>query len=53
MKTTSGGPYQAENQKIATYKDALKWVIRHDFADTIAVAMNNFQELEEDVLAMS
>ncbi len=52
MKTTSGGPYQPEGQEKATYKDALKWVIRHDFVDTIAVAMNSFQELEEDVKAM-
>jgi aryl-alcohol dehydrogenase-like predicted oxidoreductase len=53
MKAASGGPCQPGDQEEATYKAALEWVIRHDFISTVAVAMNNFQELEEDVQAMS
>jgi predicted aldo/keto reductase-like oxidoreductase len=52
MKTTSGGPYQAPGRDQTSYQAALKWVVQHDFVSTAAVAMNNFQELEEDIQAM-
>jgi aryl-alcohol dehydrogenase-like predicted oxidoreductase len=52
MKTVSGGPYQPSGQEKATYQAALKWVIQYDFVSTMAVAINNFQELEEDIHAI-
>jgi predicted aldo/keto reductase-like oxidoreductase len=52
MKTTSAGPFQPDNQSEATYKDSLKWVLQHDFVSTTAVAIANFQQLDENVKAM-
>ncbi len=52
MKTCSAGPYANNPETKPTYTDALKWVIEHSFIHSAAVAMANFNEIEEDVQAM-
>jgi len=52
MKTTSGGPFQPEGKETATYEDAVRWVIHHDFICSAAVGMANFEEIAENVKAM-
>lgn len=47
MKTCSGGPYAFENQERANYSGAVKWVLSHEFVDTTAIAMANFNEIKE------
>jgi len=52
MKTASGGPYQPEGKETATYEDAVRWVIQHNFVCSAAVGMSNFEEIAENVKAM-
>ncbi len=52
MKTTSGGPFQPEGKETATYEDAVRWVLQHDFICSAAVGMSNFEEIAENVKAM-
>lgn len=52
MKTTSGGPFQPEGKENATYEDAIRWVIQHDFICSATVGMRNFEEIAENVKAM-
>jgi len=52
MKTCSAGPYAIDPDTRPSYTDALKWVIEHSFVHSAAVAMANFQQIEEDVQAM-
>jgi aryl-alcohol dehydrogenase-like predicted oxidoreductase len=52
MKTASAGPFQAEGKETATYEDALRWVLQHDFICSAAVGMANFDEIAENVRAM-
>ena len=52
MKTTSGGPFQPEGKETATYEDAVRWVLQHDFICTAAVGMRNFEEIAENIKAM-
>ena len=52
MKTTSGGPFQPDGKEDATFEDALRWVIHHDFICSAAVGMANFEEIAENVRAM-
>lgn len=47
MKTCSGGPYAFGNQERANYSGAVKWVLSHEFVDTTAIAMANFNEIKE------
>jgi aryl-alcohol dehydrogenase-like predicted oxidoreductase len=48
MKTTSGGPFQPEGKDTATYEDAVRWVLQHDFISSAAVGMANFGEIAEN-----
>jgi aryl-alcohol dehydrogenase-like predicted oxidoreductase len=49
MKTTSAGPYQPEGKDTATYEDAVRWVLQHDYISTAAVGMANFGEIAENI----
>ena len=53
MKTCSAGPYAFEDEEKPSFKSALKWVANHDTVHTMAAAMGNIEEIQENVLAMS
>lgn len=48
MKTCSGGPYDYESNGKPTFPGAINWVIDQPVVDSAAVAMANFQEIEEN-----
>ena len=52
MKTCSGGPYSADGQSTPSYKAALKWILNHSYVSSMAVAMGNVKEMNENVQAM-
>ena len=52
MKSASGGPYSPDENTTASYTEALRWLLQHDYVHTIAVAMSNFSEVDENVKAM-
>jgi hypothetical protein len=47
MKTCSGGKYSSKKGTPPNYPDAVKWVLSQDFVDTSAVAMANFDEIDQ------
>ncbi|MEA1996836.1 MAG: aldo/keto reductase [Gemmatimonadota bacterium] len=51
MKGCSGG-FKKEEDGTETYKAALKWVLNNPYMKTAAVAMSNYQQVDEDILAM-
>jgi len=48
MKTCSAGPYSSNKEIEPSYKEALKWVLNHEYIDTMAVAMSNHSQIEEN-----
>ena len=52
MKTCSAGPYSPNEDEKPSYKNALKWVLDHEYIDTMAVALSNHSQIEEDVQVM-
>jgi predicted aldo/keto reductase-like oxidoreductase len=52
MKTCSGGPYSADGKSNPSYKAALKWILNHSYVSSMAVAMGNVKEINENVQAM-
>jgi predicted aldo/keto reductase-like oxidoreductase len=52
MKTCSGGPYSADGKSTPSYKAALKWILNHSYVSSMAVAMGNIKEMNENVQAM-
>jgi aryl-alcohol dehydrogenase-like predicted oxidoreductase len=52
MKTCSGGPYSPDENTEGSYVEALRWLLKHDYVSTVAAAMSNFSEIEENVQAM-
>ena len=52
MKTCSAGPYVFKENGKPCFKDALEWVINHNYINTMAVAMANFDEVNHDVKVM-
>ena len=52
MKTCSGGPYSPDENTEGSYVEALRWLLKYDYVSTVAVAMSNFSEIEENVQAM-
>jgi len=52
MKTCSGGSYSPDGRSKPSYKSALKWVLNHSYINTMAVAMGNVKEINENVQAM-
>ena len=49
MKTCSAGPYAPAGGSNPSYSGAIKWVLDHPYINVAAVAMSNFDEIEEDV----
>jgi len=47
MKTCSGGKYSPSPDIEASYREAVKWVLRHDFISSAAIAMANFEQVDE------
>ena len=47
MKTCSGGPYSSVGNEPPTFGQAVKWVIDKPYIDSAAVAMANFDEINE------
>jgi predicted aldo/keto reductase-like oxidoreductase len=48
MKTCSGGPYAPDDKTEATFENSLRWVLAQDRVHTMAVAMGNFEQIEEN-----
>jgi predicted aldo/keto reductase-like oxidoreductase len=53
MKTCSGGPYAPDEQTEPSFEHALRWILAQDKVHTMAVAMGNFEQIEENARAMS
>jgi aryl-alcohol dehydrogenase-like predicted oxidoreductase len=51
MKTCSGGLYSPSPDVEPSYPEAVRWVIQHSFVSSAAVAMSNFEQIEEYVSA--
>jgi aryl-alcohol dehydrogenase-like predicted oxidoreductase len=47
MKTCSGGKYSPSPDVEPGYPEAVRWVIRHSFISSAAVAMANFEQVNE------
>jgi predicted aldo/keto reductase-like oxidoreductase len=47
MKTCSGGKYSPSLDKEPSYAEAVRWVLQHKFISAAAVAMVNFEQIDE------
>ena len=47
MKTCSGGMYSPSADVVPSYKEAVLWVLKHKFISSAAIAMANFEEVNE------
>jgi aryl-alcohol dehydrogenase-like predicted oxidoreductase len=47
MKTCSGDKYSPSPELVPSYGEAVKWVIQHPFISSAAVAMANFEQVDE------
>jgi aryl-alcohol dehydrogenase-like predicted oxidoreductase len=47
MKTCSGGPYSPSPDAATSFREAVKWVLGHDFISSAAVAMASFEQVDE------
>jgi len=47
MKTCSGGKYSPSPDIEPSFKEAVLWVLRHKFISSAAVAMANFEQVDE------
>ncbi|MCJ7581141.1 MAG: aldo/keto reductase [Candidatus Aminicenantes bacterium] len=52
MKTCSGGPYSPDGKTPPTYENALRWILAQNKVDSLAVAMGNFEQMEESLRAL-
>ena len=52
MKTCSAGPFSISGSGTPSYRNAIRWVLDQDFIDSAAVAMGNFEQIEEDLSAL-
>jgi aryl-alcohol dehydrogenase-like predicted oxidoreductase len=52
MKTCSGGPYAPDEKDEPSFEHALRWVLAQDKVHTLAVAMGNFEQIEENRRAL-
>lgn len=50
MKTCSGGKYSPSADINPGYKEALLWVLKHKFISSAAIAMANFEQVDEHTL---
>jgi aryl-alcohol dehydrogenase-like predicted oxidoreductase len=51
MKTCSGGKYSPSPDIEACFPEAVRWVIQHSYISSAAVAMANFEQVDEHVTA--
>ncbi len=51
MKTTSAGPY-SPNGGEESYKEALRWILQHDFVGSVVPGMGSIEEINENIQAM-
>jgi len=47
MKTCSGGKYSLAPDSEPTFKDSVLWVLQHKFISSAAIAMANFEQVDE------
>ncbi len=47
MKTCSGGKYSPGRDIEASFKEAVLWVLKHSFISSAAIAMANFEQVDE------
>jgi hypothetical protein len=47
MKTCSGGKYSPSADIEPSYKEAVLWVLRHEFISSVSIAMVNFEQIDE------
>jgi aryl-alcohol dehydrogenase-like predicted oxidoreductase len=47
MKTCSGGKYSPSSGVEPSYKEAVNWVLRHEFISSAAIAVANFEQVDE------
>ena len=53
MKTCSGGMYSPSPEIKSSYGEAVKWVLNHRFISAAAVAMANFEQVDEYISLMN
>ena len=49
MKSCSGGKYSPSAETEPSYKEAVLWVLNHKFISSVAIAMANFEQVEEHI----
>lgn len=49
MKSCSGGMYAPSSDVAPGYKEAVLWVIRHKFISSVAIALSNFEQVDEHI----
>lgn len=52
MKTCSGGPYSPDGKNEPSFENALRWIIAQNRVHSLAVAMGNFEQMEENLRAL-
>lgn len=52
MKSCSGGPYSPDGKSKPSFENALRWVIEQNRVHSLAVAMGNFEQMEENRRAL-
>jgi aryl-alcohol dehydrogenase-like predicted oxidoreductase len=52
MKSCSAGPLQGKNGEDPTFGHAIKWVLDKPYIQSVAVAMANFSQIEENTKAI-
>jgi aryl-alcohol dehydrogenase-like predicted oxidoreductase len=53
MKTCSGGKYSPSPDVDPSYGEAVRWVISHSYISSAAVAMANFEQVDEHIAMLS
>jgi len=52
MKTCSGGPFAPDEKTEPSYENSLRWILAQKRVHTMAVAMGNFEQIEENRRAL-
>jgi hypothetical protein len=52
MKTCSGGKYSPAPDIEPSFREAVIWVLRHKFISAAAIAMSNFEQVDENILGL-
>jgi len=47
MKSCSGGKYSPSENIAPSFKEAVNWVLGHEFISSVAVALANFEQIDE------